>query len=114
MYPKYVSSRGSLWGPLWEAYTSEGFFGRTSADAAPLFTWHSPHWRNFAALPAGRCRGVYRIQNVNAYHSRLKNWMRRFNGVATKYLASYLGWRRIFERQGDGVTAQRCLLPALG
>lgn len=28
--------------------------------------------------------GVYHIQNVNSYHSRLKKWMDRFNGVATK------------------------------
>ena len=37
---------------------------------------------------------VYHIQNVNAYDSRLKNWMRHFHGVATKYLQDYLGWRR--------------------
>ena len=59
-------------------------------------------------------RGAYHIQNVNAYHSRLKTWMRRFNGVATKYLASYLGWRRLLEREGDAITAQRCFLAALG
>lgn len=35
-------------------------------------------------------RGVYHIQNVNAYHSRLKGWMERFKGVSTKYL-EYLG-----------------------
>ena len=28
-------------------------------------------------------RGAWHIQNVNAYHSRFKQWMRRFNGVAT-------------------------------
>jgi transposase-like protein len=60
-----------------------------------------------------RRRGVFHIQNVNAYHSRLKTWMRRFNGVATKYLPNYLGWRRMFEREGDRVSAQRCLLAAL-
>ena len=26
------------------------------------------------------------INNVNAYHSRLKEWMRRFHGVATRNL----------------------------
>jgi hypothetical protein len=26
----------------------------------------------------------FHINNVNAYHSRLKEWMRRFHGVATK------------------------------
>jgi transposase-like protein len=40
---------------------------------------------------------VFHVQNVNAYHSRLKNWMRRFNGVATEHLPSYLGWRRLHE-----------------
>ena len=38
--------------------------------------------------------GVCHVQIVNAYDSRLKTWMRRFNGVATKYLDSYLGWFR--------------------
>lgn len=32
------------------------------------------------------------LQNVNSYHSRLKSWMERFNGVATKYLDHYLSW----------------------
>lgn len=39
----------------------------------------------------------FHIQNVNAYISRLKTWMSRFNGVGTKYLQNYLGWRRLFE-----------------
>jgi len=60
-----------------------------------------------------RRRGVFHIQNVNAYQSRLKTWMRRFNGVATKYLPNYLGWRRMFEREGDTISPQRCLLAAL-
>jgi hypothetical protein len=42
---------------------------------------------------------VFHIQHVNAYHSRLKDWMRRFKGVSTKYLANYLGWRRLLERE---------------
>lgn len=48
--------------------------------------------------------GVYHIQNLNAYDSRLKNWMLRFHGVATKYLENYLGWRRGIERWGDQIT----------
>lgn len=31
-----------------------------------------------------RVKGLYHIQNVNNYHSRLKSRMDRFNGVATK------------------------------
>jgi len=43
--------------------------------------------------------GVYHIQNVNAYHSRLKQWMKRFHGVATRYLENYLGWFRWLDQQ---------------
>ena len=39
-----------------------------------------------------RVQGPYHIQNVNSYHGLLKNWIRRFNGVATKYLNNYLCW----------------------
>jgi transposase-like protein len=47
---------------------------------------------------------VFHVQHVNAYDSRLKLWMKRFGGVATKYLPNYLGWRRLFERLGDDLT----------
>lgn len=42
--------------------------------------------------------GAWHIQNVNAYHSRLKTWVRRFYGVATYYLENYLGWFRVLDR----------------
>lgn len=45
-----------------------------------------------------RVRGPWHIQNVNAYHSRFKGWLHRFHGVASSYLASYLGWFRAIER----------------
>lgn len=46
-------------------------------------------------LAAGiRVRGAIHVQNVNAYHSRFREWLRRFHGVATHYLPNYLGWRR--------------------
>lgn len=43
--------------------------------------------------------GAWHVQNVNAYHSRLKNWIRRFRGVATCYLPKYLGWFRALDRE---------------
>jgi hypothetical protein len=45
-------------------------------------------------LSAGiRVDGALHVQNVNAYHSRFKQWLRRFHGVATRYLPNYLAWR---------------------
>jgi transposase-like protein len=57
---------------------------------------------------------VFHVQHVNAYDSRLKLWMKRFGGVATKYLANYLGWRRLFERLGESLTPKRALIMSLG
>jgi hypothetical protein len=61
-----------------------------------------------------RARGIYHIQNVNNYDSRLKSWIRRFNGVATKYLDSYLGWHRACDRNGGSLSASRTLTAAWG
>jgi transposase-like protein len=58
--------------------------------------------------------GVYHVQNVNAYDSRLKEWMHRFHGVATRYLANYLGWRRLIERSHNAPQPRTVLLAALG
>lgn len=45
-----------------------------------------------------RVRGPWHVQNVNAFVSRLRLWMRRFKGIATKNLDSYLGWFRLLDR----------------
>lgn len=38
---------------------------------------------------------IYHIQNINRIHKQLKEWIRRFNGVSTKYLQNYLNYYRI-------------------
>ena len=44
-------------------------------------------------LKSGKSKvGNFHIQHINAYHSNLKNWIKRFHGVATKYLNNYLVW----------------------
>ena len=58
--------------------------------------------------------GVYHVQNVNAYDSRLKGWMARFHGVAAKHLENYLGWRRWLERWGQHNSPQIGIFAALG
>jgi hypothetical protein len=50
-------------------------------------------------LSAGqRVIGPWHTNNVNGYHGRLKNWLRKFNGVASSYLPHYLGWFRALDR----------------
>jgi transposase-like protein len=69
------------------------------------------------SIVASRGEHVYQgfhLQNVNNYASRLKAWMRRFNGVATRYLDSYLGWWRMIDRDGDRLTMSRMLAAASG
>ncbi len=73
--------------------------GSTSLAAAARALGIEHHAVN---LSAGiRIDGPWHIQHVNAYHSRLKAWMRHFHGVATKYLDSYLGWFRAVERSSN-------------
>ena len=75
------------------------------AKDALLLSDGNPTYRYFAQeaeishdainLSAGlRVNGAVHIQNVNAYHGRLKQWLNRFHGVATRYLDNYLGWFR--------------------
>lgn len=79
---------------------------RQFADAA-----HIPHI-SIIARRGQHAYGTYHIQNVNAYTSRFKGWLQRFRGVASKYLASYLGWRRMIERLGNDLTQRTCFAQA--
>jgi transposase-like protein len=56
----------------------------------------------------------FHINNVNAYHARFKEWMRRFHGVATKNLPNYPGWRRAIEAWGKHVEPENWILGAIG
>src|SRR5271157_4042105 len=54
------------------------------------------------------------INNVNAYHGRLKGWMRRFHGVATKNLPTYLSWRRTIEALSTDSVPDAWIMGAAG
>lgn len=75
---------------------------------------------HIAHIPVNLSAGIrvvdhaFHIQNVNAYDSRLKTWMIRFHGVATKYLPNYLGWRRCLERFAKTLTPSLFLDQAIG
>jgi len=64
-------------------------------------------------LPTPEAPDIH-INNVNAYHGRLKEWMRHFHGVATKNLPSYLSWRRTIERLGVASTPEAWIMGAAG
>jgi transposase-like protein len=46
-----------------------------------------------------RTRRALHIQNVNAYHSRMRAWLLPFRGVASRYLSHYFGWRWALDGQ---------------
>lgn len=52
--------------------------------------------------------GAIHVQNVNSYHRRLRDWLARFHGVASRYLPNYLGWRRALDG-GRVTTAEQML-----
>ena len=41
---------------------------------------------------------IYHVQNVNSMDRRLRDFIRPFNGVATKYLQNYLNWFLVLEK----------------
>lgn len=55
---------------------------------------HGITFRTVPKKPNHKTMGTLHINNVNAYDKRLKEWMDRFHGVATKNLDIYLGWHR--------------------
>jgi hypothetical protein len=62
-----------------------------------------------------RTRGPWHFQNVNAYHSRFKGWVRRFHGISSRYLTNYLGWFRAPDRSSRAKAPPSALLaPAIG
>jgi hypothetical protein len=40
--------------------------------------------------------------------------MKRFRGVATVYIPSYLAWHRLLDREGRGLNAKKFLTASLG
>lgn len=72
-----------------------------------------PHKRIVSLDKARVVDEIFHIQNLNAYISRLKLWLRKFHGVATRYLEHYLGWRRTIELKKMKVSAKLYLQRAL-
>ncbi len=64
----------------------EVFFAESFKGTKPSKTPRKSHKRG------KHKEGIYHIQHINAVHSKLKKWMNKFNGVATKYISNYLYW----------------------
>lgn len=64
------------------------------------------HGLDVKSIPAKASAGNYHVNNVNAYDSRLKSWVFRFRGIATKYLDNYLGWHRMLDRDGKNASGR--------
>ena len=55
-------------------------------------------------------KGIYNIQHINNYHSRLKKFMQNFNGVSTKYLNNYLIWNNFVNYAKETYTEKHNIL----
>lgn len=54
------------------------------------------HELSLVQLDSGKSKkGIFHIQYINSYHSRLKDFVGRFKGVSTKYLNNYIVWNNL-------------------
>lgn len=98
-------------------------FGKRMAKKSVLCTDKERAYHRFAAekglklvqIKDGKKKlGVYHIQHVNSYHSRLKLFMTGFRGVATKYLNNYIVWHNVVkEGRKGGNTILKLVLRAV-
>ena len=59
-----------------------------------------------------RVRDAFHIQTVNSRHSQLKGFLRRYRGISTKYLDSYLRWFHLIGMVGRA-SPRACLAAAI-
>lgn len=64
----------------------------TDNDSAYRRFANDKHLEHIVIQEHETVKGVYHVNNINSYHSRLKSFIKRFKGVATKYLDNYLAW----------------------
>jgi hypothetical protein len=53
-----------------------------------------------------RARSAIHFDNVNGWHGRFKAWLRRFDGMASRYLANDTGWQRLLDARRTGVAGR--------
>ena len=66
---------------------------------------------NLIQLKADKSKnGIYNLSSINNYHSQLKTFMRKFNGVSTKYLNNYLIWYNMVKHAKNTFTEKEAIL----
>lgn len=63
-------------------------------------------WKNKREKPVN---GIH-IQTVNNQHKQIKDFLQKFNGVATKYLPNYLNWFLYNQKEKDNMAKVKDLL----
>lgn len=103
------------------AIQKDEVLGRHIETSALLCTDTATNYKKFAVMKGlqhetinvskkeYKKKGIYHIQHVNGYHKRLKKWMDRFQGVATKYLDNYLYWHLFLELNKKMSTQERAI-----
>ena len=75
---------------------------------------HGMAYRAVPPHPQKKTQGLLHLNNINAYHRRLKGWMLRFRGVARSYLANYLGGHRLLDAARQTLSPQAFLAASWG
>jgi len=57
--------------------------------------------------------GVFHIQNANAYHARLKEFMSQFRGPSVRHLPLYIGWMALRDGLKNRIINQNLLIARL-
>jgi transposase-like protein len=93
---------------------NDALFCSDSKSVYKKFTKENHYRHGCLNLSAGRrvIKDIVHIQNVNSYHSRLKEWLNHFHGVATKYLENYLAWFRELDEFSSEIKPEILLVRA--
>ena len=101
-------SAGAYYPQAFESAVREVLGGHVSPDAT-LCTDEDASYRRFSKdngnglvqIKGGKktVKGIYHIQHLNAYHSKLKLFLAGFKGVSSKYLNNYLTWNNVVEHK---------------
>jgi hypothetical protein len=59
-------------------------------------------------------RGIYHIQHINSFHSRLKDFIEQFRGISTKHLNNYLVYNSVIHENSSRNSERFTLDKVLG